>query len=234
MATVLNTIVAIGCNLDDEKAYEHLIKILRAYARHWVYSSHLSAWRECEEDVVDDIVQETLYRCVKYAKRAENGEALPIYSLKHMAIRIAHNYYVDLLRRDRRLLHSSQVDLLFEASYTRTTSAGPFEMALERVSQEELFTVVAREVDHFPTKQREALLTDLANRMKFENELTPLQKAFAAVGIDLQAYQRPIPLDPGERIKLASLRSIAYKRLERCMRAYFTETADYVPLATHS
>jgi DNA-directed RNA polymerase specialized sigma24 family protein len=226
MTTVLNTNVAIGCNLDDEKSWEGLTRLLRVRARHWVYSSHLLAWDGWEEDVVDDIVLETVYRCFEYAKRAEHGEVPPIYSLKHMAIRIAHNYYVDLLRRYRRLLHSSPDDSLFEVSCARNTPVSPFEMALELVFQEELFTLAAREVARFPRKQRDALLTDLANRMGFGEELTPLQKAFAAAGIDLRAYQRPILLDPTERANQASLRSIAYRRLADCMRTYIAESSD--------
>lgn len=233
MVTRLNTNVAIGCNLDDEQVWERLSKILHAYARHCVYSSHLSAWKGKEEDIVDDIVQETLYRCFEYARRAELGEVSPIYSLKHLAMRIAHNYYIDLLRRDQRLVCSSSDDSLFEIPAIRDIPISPFEIALEHVSQEEFFACVAREIARFPRKQREALLSDLANRMDFDVELTPLQKAFASVGIHLQSYRQPIPLDQGERAKQASLRSIAYRRLMRCMRACIVETADCAPTPTN-
>ena len=46
------------------------------------------------------------------------------------------------------------------------------------IYQEGLFKLVAREVNAFPDKQRQAILIDLANCMSFDTQLTPLQKAF--------------------------------------------------------
>jgi len=74
-------------------------------------------------------------------------------------------------------------------------------------------------------KQRKALLIDLANRMAFDTELTPLQKAFRAEGMDLRTYQCPPPTNPAERARHIALASLAYKRIASCMRKYVSEAA---------
>jgi hypothetical protein len=117
------------------------------------------------------------------------------------------------LRRDRRLQHTFSADYVPIISSAEDNQLSPFEIAAEQVYQEELFTQLAHEIAHFPAKQRTALLIDLANRIHFDTELTPLRKVFLAEGIDLQLYQRPLPNDPIERAKQAALTSLAYKRV---------------------
>lgn len=81
------------------------------------------------------------------------------------------------------------------------------------MSNEQVLEWIAHEIVHFPLKQRQAILIDLANRMHFGAEPTPLQTAFLQVGIDLQEYRLSLPTDPIERSRHASLLSYAYKRL---------------------
>jgi DNA-directed RNA polymerase specialized sigma24 family protein len=223
MATVLNTTFAIGCNLDDEETFERLIKILRAYTRHWVYSSHLLAWEGCEEDIVDDIVQETLCRCFEYTKRVEYGEALPIYSLKHFAIRIAHNYYVDLLRRDQRLLHIERDTNLHEAEIAIVyEKEDPAEIILERLYESWIFSEVAKGVVRFPKKMRLAVLIELAKRMEAQGEFyctpSPLRQAFLDEGVHLDEFVGLLPLDPVTRTRHSSLVSLGFKRIAKFVR----------------
>ncbi len=83
----------------------------------------------------------------------------------------------------------------------------------EQVDQEQLFDLLAGEIEHFPRKQKRALLTDLANLMYFDAQPTPLQESFLDVGIELQQYQNPLPTNPRERSRHISLLSQAYKRV---------------------
>src|SRR6266566_7658802 len=84
---------------------------------------------------------------------------------------------------------------------------------------ESIIVMLPAEIVKLPTKQRRALLIDLANRMHFGVYPTPLQRAFLEVGIQLQDYQQALPEDPVELSRHRSLVSIAYKRianLQRC------------------
>ena len=49
------------------------------------------------------------------------------------------------------------------------------DIATEKVYQQELFSVLADEINRFPRKQRTVLLIDLAQRMSFDTEPVPLQ-----------------------------------------------------------
>ena len=100
------------------------------------------------------------------------------------------------------------------------------ERATENAYREVLFTEIAMEIAHFPAKQRQALLIDLANHMSFELQSTPLQKAFLKAGIQLQEYQHLLPVTNDERNKYTSLLAHAYKRV-----ATLACAQDYVSAA---
>jgi hypothetical protein len=96
-----------------------------------------------------------------------------------------------------------------------------FEAITEHMYQETLLALLAHEIARFPTKQRNALLTDLANLMCFDTQATPLQKAFAEVGVDLRQYQHPLPTNPRERNQHISILSYAYKRVAHLSELQF-------------
>ena len=85
---------------------------------------------------------------------------------------------------------------------------------------------LARMIVDFPTKQRTALLIDLANHADLSEEDNQLQTAFASVDIDLRDYRRVLPNDPLERSRHAASLSMAYKRLRRSFRL---KAHDLVP-----
>ncbi len=87
---------------------------------------------------------------------------------------------------------------------------------------ESIIVMLPAEIVKLPTKQRRALLIDLANRMHFGVYPTPLQRAFLEVGIQLQDYQQALPEDPVELSRHRSLVSIAYKRIANlaCVKQY--------------
>ncbi|HLZ56351.1 MAG TPA: hypothetical protein VKR06_05325 [Ktedonosporobacter sp.] len=206
-----------GSSGSSDIPWDELYPSLRALARYLVNDFKVPSWRGQEYDVIEDIVQETMRRLIERARKAERGEAPPIQSLQQMMMVIANNYYRDLKRRDRRLArmasntgeHALSSDSLDPSS--QTTAA--FDLAVEKVYQEQLFTVLAHEIKDFPARQRAALLTDLANRMSFDTRPTPLQSAFLSEGLQLQQYRQSLPASPKERSRHISLLSHAYRRV---------------------
>jgi hypothetical protein len=155
-------------------------------------------------------------------KRGEVGE---VQSFKHLTIKIAENYCRDLRRKDWRLCRDPLLQGEPEAGESEET---PFESAIEEMYQESIFEAIAYEVARFPIKQRQALLIDLANRMSFSTQLTPLQEAFLHEGICLKQYQLSLPMDALERSRHTALLHCAYQRLVRLprIRAYMADRVE--------
>ena len=164
------------------------------------------------DDCAEDVLQETMYRMVEYTCKAESGKVKPIRSLQGLALTAARNYQYDLWRRKRRTAsnYPSMIHALGEDT--------AMEVAVENVYREQLFKLLAQEIECFPPKQKQALLIDLANRMSFGPQPTPLQEAFLEVGVDLQQYQRPLPDDPVEYRRHTALLNCAYRRIARLSR----------------
>src|SRR5437588_5178662 len=97
-------------DLNSEVTWGDLYTTLRPLARYLVYSFPVPSWRGQEEDVIEDIVQETARRIIERAQKAERGEAEPIRSLHQMVTVVAQNYCKDLRRRERRLVRIGQDD----------------------------------------------------------------------------------------------------------------------------
>jgi DNA-directed RNA polymerase specialized sigma24 family protein len=212
--------------LDDSAKWAELYPSLRSFAKHLIYSFKVSSWYGQEEDIVEDIVQEAATRILERARRAEYGDAAPIHSLEQIVWTVIRNYCIDMSRRDYRLVHTSTS----EYAYGRCPNLGGqlniVELAIEHVYEEELFTLLAREIVELPDKQRTALLLDLANLMQFDSQPTPLQSAFLALGVDLHEYQQAPPISYPERCKHSSLLSFVYKRIARTpsIKSYISPT----------
>src|SRR2546426_3201746 len=194
---------------DSDALWINLYSFLRPFVKRLVYSSAISSWRGQEDDLVEDIVQETIVRVFKCIRRAEIGEGTTIISPKALSIVIARNYYEDLRRRDRRFVRIAADDDLHGAHVILQSHLDPSEVALDNMLLEWLYVKFSLEAMKFSQKQRIALLIDLANRMDFDVRPTPLQKAFLEVGIRLQDYQQPIPKVPVERSRHVSNASLA-------------------------
>lgn len=214
------------CDLNSETAWEKLIIPLRSLARSLVYSYHVPCWYGQEEDMIEDIVQETARRIVERVRKAEQGEAESIRSPRGMITITAQNYCNDLRRRDHRLLHMGADTCILGARMYRDRQAPLFDAICESIDQEQLLTQVAQEIACFPEKQRTALLIDLANRMSFDVQPTPLQDAFLEAGIRLEQYRQPLPVDKRKRNQHISLLNYAIKRITRlpCVQEYITGT----------
>jgi len=135
---------------------------------------------------------------------------------------IAYNYGKDMRRRDQRVTRVEAEEDGIEHFFAHNDEASMEECAIENAYYEMLFSDMAQEIAHFPFKQRQALLIDLANHMSFEPQLTPLQKAFLKVGIQLQDYQHQLPVTPEERNRYTSLLAHAYRRVSNlsCTQKY--------------
>src|SRR2546430_13123135 len=95
---------------DGDALWINLYSFLQPFVKRLVYSSGISSWRGQEEDIVEDIVQETIVRVLKCVRQAENGACPQIASPKALSIVIARNYYEDLRRRDRRFVRIADDD----------------------------------------------------------------------------------------------------------------------------
>jgi DNA-directed RNA polymerase specialized sigma24 family protein len=206
------------CEPDSDALWINLYSFLGPFVKRLVYSSGISSWRGQEEDLVEDIVQETIVRVFKCIRRIEIGEGTTIISPKGLSIVIARNYYEDLRRRDKHLSRIADDHCSQGSHVVLQDHFDPLELALNNMFLEWLYVKFSLEVAKFSQKQRIALLIDLANRMDFNVEPTPLQKAFLGVGIRLQDYQQPIPKVPVERSRHASNTSLAYKRIQNWSR----------------
>lgn len=200
-------------NLNNDALWREIYLLLQSWTRRLVHSSTVSNWRGQEDDVAEDLVQETAYRLWEYMQKVKRGEAEAIHSLEGLLVVVAQNRCRDSIRRDRRMVRLTLDEFYSAMRKAHTDNSVPLDVAIENVEREKRFKVLARLIALFPEKQRVALLIDLANRMHFGAEVTPLQQAFLDVGIQLQDYQRPLPTDPVERSRHSSLLHHAYKRV---------------------
>lgn len=189
--------------------WEKCSKQLYERIKYKVYQMKLPRWVGEEDDIVWDIVQDSMRKFLEYLQRVEEGEKKPVENLEGMLYIIALNTLIDRRRREERL--RSETEYLPVAPGEAVSH--PSEVATENVYQEDLFHFVAQKIAHFPTKQRGALLVDLASMMAFEEKPTSLQAAFRAEGIRLEEYRFRQPGNEKERSRHAALLYQANQRL---------------------
>jgi DNA-directed RNA polymerase specialized sigma24 family protein len=200
-------------DLSSEAVWVELYPKLLSLSRRFVYMHRLPCWSGQEEDIADDVAQETAHRLIERSQQAIRGVATPIASIENMMAKIALNFVRDLRRHDRRVIRILPDDGSNKVNIDVNALMSMSEVATENVYHEWLFQVLAHEIAKFPYKQRRAVLMDLANRMSFGRQSTALQMAFSAVGIDLQEYQQPLPENSVERARHSALLYYAYRRL---------------------
>jgi DNA-directed RNA polymerase specialized sigma24 family protein len=199
---------------DKEQLWSQLYNALRPTIASWIYSSRVASWRGQENDLIEDILQETIFRTFVFQQQAE-GAGIPIHNVTGFGSTVAYRLFVDLRRRDLRLIRPCEDEHIDALFMTDDTQENPAEIAIERLSRISLLVTVLTFIANFPTKQRNALLVDMARRSNFLDEDSPLQIALAQVQIKLQDYLQLQPLSRQEAAQQASLLSIAYKRLKR-------------------
>lgn len=198
----------------SEAIWKNLYHNLRPCVRKFVYDHRFSLSEGQENDIVEDLLQETVVRIYKYAKRAAEGHVAPIDSIERFGYTIALNVCRDWWRKERHLLCQSLDDGVPEDVLSRTWILNPEEVALNLVYQEWIFMKVARDIAQFPQKTRRALLIELAERTFVDDESTPLQKAFLQQGIRLADYWGLKPADLKLRSRHNSLVNHAFNRVK--------------------
>lgn len=200
-------------DLSDEVIWIEIYPKILSLSRRFVHEYWISCWSGQEEDIADDVAQETVRRLIERSQQAIRGEATPIFSIEKMLAKIALNFVRDLRRHDRRVIRILPEDGSIKMNIDVNALMSISETATENVYHEWLFHLLAHEIAKFPYKQRRAILMDLANRMSFGKQPTVLQTAFSTVGIDLQEYQQPLPENSADRTRYAALLYYAYRRL---------------------
>lgn len=213
-----------GKGWEDDLVWQEMYGVLSASVRAYIYNAHVQAWQGQEYDMVEDIVQESVFRAYLYLLKVANGEAPAVLSLQNFSKRIAHNRGEDLRRHDERLFHPTAYEERGqEVGEVQTKWAEPvddtLEDALNDLAYISLMVEVVEIIARFPDKRRNALLTDLANLTDFSDEPTLFEKTLLNVGISLRDYQQALPSDIKLKNRHASLLSIAYRQLRE-------ETAD--------
>jgi DNA-directed RNA polymerase specialized sigma24 family protein len=220
MDTCLQIPTALTFDLCSDSSWASLYPRLLTLVKRWVYASNVLSWTGQESDVAWDIVLTSIKRTFEYVLKARS-EGTNIASLERLSIVIAKNCFLDLRRKDLRLLHLDHDEHLQEGWPMTHNEANLAEAVLAKLHEEWLFREVAKVVVDFPEKMRMALLIDLARRMDFnaaDSDPTPLQKAFLEVGIQLQEYQHLLPKEPAARARHFSLVSLGYKRIARLIK----------------
>ncbi len=204
------------CQLSSYYNWHMLHNQLTIAVTQWVRSANLLAWKAQREEIIDDIVQETMMKVLKRIHQGESGELSPVYSVEGLSIRVAHNVFIDMLRRDRRLVPLASDDWRNDATYDIPDNGQDYsEVAVDNVYNASLFTQVALAIQSLPPKQRAAIIIDLVSRMSFDSEKTSLQQALLNAGIDLEEFRCQRSSDPVMRSRQASLASLGYKKISK-------------------
>lgn len=193
--------------------WKEIYKTIKVLAKRIVYAYRVPAWIGQENDIAEDITQEVARRLFEYEQKTIRNEVSPIHALLPMVRVITYNYVKDMRRRDMRIIHIEVQSDDIEQQRIPDDVIDAEECATENAFHDMLFCEMAQEIAHFPSKQKQALLIDLADHMSFEQEPTPLQQAFLKAGIQLQEYKNRVPRTPGERNRYTSLLTHAYKRI---------------------
>src|SRR5260370_22405480 len=205
--------ISSGYQVSSDANWHTLYRQLTVIVTRWVRSTNLPTWKAQREDIIDEIVQETMMRVLKRIRRGESGELSPVFSVEGLCVRIAYNIFIDMVRHDRRLVpiaSESWDDVPYDVpDYGEDYS----EVAVENVYTASLFRQVAAAIQAFPSKLRAALIIDLVSRMSFNGEATPLQQALLNAGVDLEQYRGRRSSDPAARSRQTSLASLGYKKI---------------------
>lgn len=193
--------------------WQTLYRQLTITVTRWVRSANLPTWKAQREEIIDEIVQETMMKVLKRIRRGESGELSPVYSVEGLCVRVAYNVFIDMVRHDRRLVPLGS-DSWHNSPYEVHDDGEDYsEVAVDNVFTTSIFKQVALAIQAFPPKLRAAMIIDLVSRMSFEGEETPLQQALLSTGIDLEEYRFQHSSDPVTKSRQSSLASLGYKKI---------------------
>jgi len=206
--------ISLHLELSSEVNWHAVYCLVSSCVTKWVRSANVQSWQGQRDDIIAEIMQEAIMRTLRRIHRGNCGELPPVCSVEGLSVKIAHNCFIDLIRRDQRLLLIGSQTSYPYGPFTQVCEVEDFsDTATENVYTATLFRLIVAEIVKFPPKLRTALFIDLACRMSFKGEPTMLQQAFREAGIDLEQYCYQLPGDPVGRSRHASLVSLAYKRV---------------------
>jgi DNA-directed RNA polymerase specialized sigma24 family protein len=198
---------------DDGDAWSALTLWLTRKVRSWVLNAALLCWRGEEEAITEDIVATTIMRIYERLKKVSLQQAEPIGSMTAFARKTARNCFIDQLRKDRRKMRLSQFTDDDEQPVIADNQPSMEEAVHERLFREQLMTMIAQEISHFPVKQREAFLKDQARSIEGLADPASLLRIYLDAGIRLLDYRSQAPRSKVERSRHSSLLHHAHKRL---------------------
>ena len=201
----------LSCNL----FWDELKSWLKPHILAWLYQYHLPLWFGQEQDIANDVLQETFIRILKYTNRSVLTGSRAIEALESFGMTVARNYIRDMWRKEYRLIPFTTLSASSENNIPGLSLTDPSELALFNIMSRETLVSLACLIKNFPPGQRRALLIDLAQRSDFDEESGPLHVIFLELGINLYEYKLVCPLNAGERARHAALLSVAYKRLRQ-------------------
>ena len=182
--------ISLHLELSFEVNWHAIYCLLSSCVTKWVRSAKVQSWQGQRDDIIAEIMQEAIMRTLRRIHRGNCGELPPVYSIEGLCVKIAHNCFIDLIRRDQRLFLIGSHTPYQSDSFALAHEAEDFsDTATENVYTATLFRLIVSEIVKFPPKLRTALFIDLACRMSFKGEPTMLQQAFREAGIDLEPYR---------------------------------------------
>lgn len=209
--------------LHNECFWKDLYDKLRKPVATFVRRYKVPSWIGQEDDIINDIVQETVVRLYKRFLVAPD-EILSIQNIEAFSYTVAQRYCLDLRRKEKRLTHLPQAGNEIEM-YAFNIDDELTKM-LEAISIQAILTDAARIIMEIPNKQRRALLTDLARYNDFTDTPTGIEQAFAKAGIRLEEYRHLLPHSQPERSRYNALVSLGYRRLRTGFHAAYQRSPD--------
>jgi DNA-directed RNA polymerase specialized sigma24 family protein len=223
--------VSVGRMPETNEEWNTFKGKLSNYILPLIASYNVSYWVNRQQDVVAEVTQQTLINVFLYMRRAAIGRASPIASFEAFCVTSTKHNLIDRWRKERRYLPASErTEELFAGMMDEEGS--PEDQVVARMTylaRVKFFISIL--MNDIPTKQRQAVLIQLANTTgPDEYNFCPWRVALLEYDVCLDDYRRPLPSDPVERSRHASLLSHARKRLlrigqEKVQRGEFSEAS---------
>lgn len=201
-----------------EAEWNALIIVMCTYIKHCIAKYTIIYWRGGEKELIEDVMQETFYRAVRYACGEKQAQIPSIGSFEALCKTIAKRYLLDLRRKDKRLVASIDATTSLGLHLDVLLSIDPSEVVLNDISQYTTLLMVAKAIKELSPKQKEAILVHLANMEDFDDmEPRPLERALWAIGIPLREYHRELPSNPVIRSRHTASLCLAIKALRQTL-----------------
>ncbi len=184
-----------------------LNKTLLSHIRYNLCKYNTTHWMGSEQELAEDVLQETYTRVLHFAQSDEDQECTPlIKNFEALCKTIATRYILDLRRKDKRLVGSLDNTKFSITHETISMSDDPATLAVEDITLYTHMFTFSQIVKRFPD--------NLARSADFDDEYPrPLERAMWSVGISLREYYCELPHDPILRSRHNALVCLAYRRL---------------------